>query len=136
MNGPPGIFDSWTIHSSEECESPGATRGFRFQETAPHEAAPATRHDGTLFNAQRFTPVGGFGSMSDARELRSKAERCLRLAAQITDDKVAASLKTLAAEYLDRAAEIEGTRPPPPADAPQQAAQQQQQPQPKKDDDA
>ena len=73
--------------------------------------------------------------MADARELRSNAERCLRLAAQITDDKVAASLKALAAEYLDRVREVEGPPTPPPAEAPQQVAQQQQQPQPKNEDE-
>src|SRR3954453_9330299 len=64
---------------------------------------------GTLSNpnSSRWVVAGGC-SMADARELRSNAERCLRLAAQITDDKVAASLKALAAEYLDRVREVEG----------------------------
>jgi hypothetical protein len=74
--------------------------------------------------------------MSDARELRAKAARCLRLATQVTDDKVEASLKALAAEYLDRALELEGLPMPPPAEGPQPVAQQQQQPQPKKEDES
>ena len=91
---------------------------------------------GTLVHPQRFTwVVVGDCSMSDAHELRAKAERCLRLAAQVTDDKVAASLKALAAEYLDRVRELEGPPTPPPAEAPQQVAQQQHQPQPKKEDE-
>jgi len=91
---------------------------------------------GTLSNpnSSRWV-VAGVCSMADARELRSNAERCLRLAAQITDDKVAASLKALAAEYLDRVREVEGPPTPPPAEAPQQVAQQQQQPQPKNEDE-
>jgi hypothetical protein len=60
----------------------------------------------------------------DAKELRSFAADCLRVAAGCQDTEMAAGLRKLAAEYLDCADEI--ARP---------VGQQQQQIQPNKNDD-
>ena len=64
--------------------------------------------------------------MSESVEwLREQAERCLRLARAATTSDVAKTLRTLAAEYFDRATKLES----------QQVVQQQQQIQPKNEGD-
>jgi hypothetical protein len=50
--------------------------------------------------------------MTDAEELRTKAERKLRLAAAVTDDAAAANLCKLAADFLARARALEQRVPP------------------------
>ena len=54
----------------------------------------------------------GFGLKSHmcARSvyLRDQADKCRRHAASITDDRTQVELRTLAAEYIEHAAEIEG----------------------------
>jgi hypothetical protein len=50
--------------------------------------------------------------MTDAEELRTKAERKLRLAAAVTDDAAAANLRKLAADFLARARALEQRVPP------------------------
>jgi hypothetical protein len=82
--------------------------------------------------------------MTEEERLRSEAERCLRLARQITANDVAATLTKLASDYLQRAKTLEsgagqrqqrGDRPPPAAQAQQPTLQQQQQTQPKEGQD-
>jgi hypothetical protein len=41
--------------------------------------------------------------MMDAKELKSLAERCLRLAASSTDLELAKQLRAIAQDYLDKA---------------------------------
>ena len=79
--------------------------------------------------------------MSEAERLRAEAQRCLRLARDIGVGDVAQNLKSLAADFLERAADLErrashqqqqqSDQPPPlPSSHHAQApAQQQQQPQ-------
>ena len=78
----------------------------------------------------------------DAKDLRSFAADCLRVAADCQDAEMAAALRKLAAEYLDHADEIArpvGQLQHPPqmqaGQAAQPASQQQQQIQPDKTDD-
>jgi hypothetical protein len=47
----------------------------------------------------------------DSKTLRRKAERTLRLAAEVSDPKAAVALRKLAAEFLEKAEEQEHTQP-------------------------
>ena len=54
------------------------------------------------------------GGGSDAEELRAKADKCLRLSKQISDDEAIAALRNLAMVYQVRARRIdEGLRDDP-----------------------
>jgi hypothetical protein len=48
--------------------------------------------------------------MADAKELKAKAARALRMADAVPDDTVAANLRAMAAEFLDEAEKLERER--------------------------
>jgi hypothetical protein len=67
--------------------------------------------------------------MDEAVLLRNKAQRALRVAALVGDDKAANNLEKLAEEYLERARALEAAAQ---QSKPAQAVQQQQQTESKK----
>lgn len=77
--------------------------------------------------------------MTEAEDLRRRAERALRLARGVYDQRAAQALKDYAVALLLRAESLEGQQQqhhiPPPSAGQQPPAQQQQQIQPAKDED-
>jgi hypothetical protein len=71
--------------------------------------------------------------MDEAAFLRNKAQRALRVAALVCDDKAAANLRKLAHQYLERTRALEAAAHQSSAAEPAQVVEQQPQPQPKKE---
>lgn len=59
-------------------------------------------------------PAGRFASMSEAVDLREEAKRCRRLAEGINDPKTLETLRRMAEDYEQRAAEAEDKPAPRP----------------------